>query len=279
VSELELHPLNRGFEWRRAAESPAHLSERQARSFDEQGFFLLENALAREEVQEIAAEIDPVEEDFAALLRERGGKLFIADADEITFTAHLVKRSARIREFCRGRVFRHLCADLIGPNVRLYWDQAVYKKPEPERVFPWHQDNGYNFVEPQQYLTCWIPLTDATLENGCPWVVPGLHLRGTLKHELTETGWRCLEDPRGAVPVPARAGDVVVFSSLTPHLTGPNRTDRVRKTYILQYAPDAAVTVKQDEATGRRVEVLQNDPERQFEILSGGAPARVAQAG
>ena len=40
--------------------------------------------------------------------------------------------------------------------------------------------------------------------------------------------------------VPARAGSVVVFSSLTPHCTGANRTDDVRKAYIVQYAPDGA---------------------------------------
>ena len=73
-----------------------------------------------------------------------------------------------------------MCADLIGPDVRLYWDQAVYKKPGTESPFPWHQDNGYAFVEPQQYLTCWVALTDATEDNGCPWVVPGLHRRGAL---------------------------------------------------------------------------------------------------
>ena len=57
--------------------------------------------------------------------------------------------------------------------MRLYWDQAVYKKPDTAAPFPWHQDNGYAYVEPQQYLTCWIALTDATEDNGCPWVVPG----------------------------------------------------------------------------------------------------------
>ena len=43
--------------------------------------------------------------------------------------------------------------DLLGPDVRLYWDQAVYKKPETPREFPWHQDTGYVFTEPQDYLT------------------------------------------------------------------------------------------------------------------------------
>ena len=132
--------------------------------------------------------------------------------------------------------------------MRLYWEQAVYKKPDTAADFPWHQDNGYTYVEPQQYLTCWIALTDADESNGCPWVVPGAHRHGTLRHWMTDLGWRCLDDAPGAVPVPARAGSIVVFSSLTPHRTGPNLTDGVRKAYIVQFAPDGARTVRVEDA-------------------------------
>ena len=59
-----------------------------------------------------------------------------------------------------------MCQDLIGGDVRLYWDQAVYKKGDTQEDFPWHQDNGYTFVNPQAYLTCWIPLTDTDESNG-----------------------------------------------------------------------------------------------------------------
>ena len=138
-----------------------------------------------------------------------------------------------------------VCADLIGPDVRLYWDQAVYKKPGTESPFPWHQDNGYAFVEPQQYLTCWVALTDATEDNGCPWVVPGLHRRGTLAHEYSDIGFVCLRDPaRRRAPCPCGPGSIVVFSSLTPHSTGPNRTAAVRKAYIVQFAPAGAAVVR-----------------------------------
>ena len=66
---------------------------------------------------------------------------------------------------------------------------------------------------------------------------------GTLHHDLTEIGLVCLNNPSGAVPVPVRSGDMVVFSSLTPHCTGPNSTDAVRKSYIVQYAPDGAEVI------------------------------------
>jgi ectoine hydroxylase-related dioxygenase (phytanoyl-CoA dioxygenase family) len=82
---------------------------------------------------------------------------------------------------------------------------------------------------------------------------------------MTDLGWCCVESAPEAIPVPARAGDIVVFSSLTPHRTGPNLTDRTRKAYILQYAPDGACVVADDAAPRP-----QNDPARQYPVLAGG---------
>jgi ectoine hydroxylase-related dioxygenase (phytanoyl-CoA dioxygenase family) len=164
-------------------------------------------------------------------------------------------------------VFSDLGRDLLGPAVRLYWDQAVYKKPGTEAPFPWHQDNGYGFVEPQCYMTCWIALTDATKESGCPWVVPEIHRMGTLEHWTTPLGYRCLdENPPGAEPIEAPAGSIVVFTSLTPHATGANRTQGVRKAYIVQLAIDGTCLTRPNPETGAIDTVPQNDPGRQFLI-------------
>jgi ectoine hydroxylase-related dioxygenase (phytanoyl-CoA dioxygenase family) len=245
------------------------VTSEQARSYDEKGYFILENAFSPETVAGVTSEIDPVEEKVEGLLRkQKDGTLFIAKAGAITFSPHLVVRSKRLREFCAGPVFQDLAHDLLGPEVRLYWDQAVYKKTEVQREFPWHQDNGYTYVEPQRYLTCWVALTDASVESGCPWVVPGLHRRGTLRHWMTDLGWQCLETAEEAVAAPVAAGGIVVFSSLTPHRTGPNLTDAVRKAYIVQFAPEGARLVKPDGTTEPC-----NASDRQFPILRGGRPA------
>ena len=260
--QVTIHPLNERFTWTPARAPFRRLTAEQARRWNDDGFFVLEDALDAETV-----------------LRARpDGRWFIARAGEITFSVHLVVRSALLRAFCGSALFRDLARDVIGPDVRLYWDQAVYKKPETPADFPWHQDNGYTFVEPQQYLTCWIALTDATEANGCPWVVPGLHRLGTLRHWMTDLGWRCLDDPSGAVAVPVRAGGIVVFSSLTPHRTGPNRTDAVRKAYIVQFAPDGARTVSVQE-DGVRCLAPCDHPDRQFAILRDGRPVIAPAAG
>jgi len=269
----ERHPWNRSFAWESRRRPFRRVTAAQARDYDERGFFVLEDTFDADTINEVIEAIAPFEQQTLEFLRRQPNeRFFIADANTITFTIHLVARSPFLRAFCSGPVFQDLAHDLIGPDVRLYWDQAVYKRSEKPQPFPWHQDNGYTYVEPQQYLTCWVALTDATEENGCPWVVPRLHRFGTLKHWPTNLGFQCLEDPADAVAVPARAGSIVVFSSLTPHRTGPNRTDAVRKTYIVQFAPDGARTLRPNAETAEPTAEMQNVPDRQFPILCNGRP-------
>ena len=257
----ELHPWNHDFQWACPGGPYRGVSEVQAKQFDEDGYVLVRDVIDRHTLAEVTAALDVEEERTTEWLRTQpNGSFSIATADHITFTTHVVARVPVAKAFAAHPVFADLCRDLVGPVCRLYWDQAVYKKPEPAREFPWHQDNGYTFVEPQQYLTCWVPLTEATVDNGCPWVVPGLHRLGTLAHRTTRLGYQCLDDPDGAVAVEASPGDVVVFSSLTPHRTGPNRTDAMRKAYILQYAPDRSEVIRED------ARIPQNDPDRQFVV-------------
>ena len=128
---------------------------------------------------------------------------------------------------------------------------------------------------PQQYLTCWVPLVDATPENGCPNVAPELHLFGTFRHRYIDSlGWECFAEPPGqTIPVPVLAGDIVLFSSLTPHLTGPNITTEVRKAYILQYAVAGTEILRGDPAVGDPAnrEVC-DDSTLNFAVVRGGLP-------
>jgi ectoine hydroxylase-related dioxygenase (phytanoyl-CoA dioxygenase family) len=242
------------------------VTEEQRERFNRLGFVKLEGAFTADEVAAVTVAIDPLEADGEAKLRAAGGTVSIATADEITFTTHIVRQSPVLKAFAAHPFIKEVCHDLLGPEVRLYWDQSVYKKTAEMREFPWHQDNGYTFIEPQQYLTFWLPLVDVNEENGCPWIAPGLHRLGTLEHRWTPIGYKCLDDVPDAVAVPAKAGDAIVFSSLAPHRTGPNlKRGTVRKAFILQYAHDGSIATYPD---GRKA--LQDHPERQFKILSTG---------
>jgi ectoine hydroxylase-related dioxygenase (phytanoyl-CoA dioxygenase family) len=273
-----LHRWNTGFEWKDRTGPFRFLTDDQVRHFDELGFVVVPRLVDDELLEQVIAETDRFEAKTTAFLSGLDGeRISIAENGAITFTAHLVARSPVLRALSQHRSLVDICADLVGDDVSMYWDQAVYKKPEKPRRFPWHQDNGYAFVEPQQYLTCWIALTDATVDNGCPHVAPRLHRQGTLAHTFVDPlGYECFSDPPEDVPAEVPAGGAVVFSSLTPHLTGPNVTADVRKAYILQYAPTGAEILSGDPAAGAATgRVAADEPDRQYPVLIGGQPAPV----
>jgi ectoine hydroxylase-related dioxygenase (phytanoyl-CoA dioxygenase family) len=269
---LARHAWNRSFAWEDRRGPFRRLGTDEARQFDREGFVVLPDLVEPETLARVVAETDRFEAKVdAALQRAEGGRVAIAESGAITFATHLVARSACLAALSRHPALLDVCADLLGPDVNLYWDQAVYKKPEKPRRFPWHQDNGYAYVEPQQYLTIWLALTDAHAANGCPQIAPGLHRRGTLAHRYVEPlGWECFADPPRRVVAEVPAGGAAVFSSLTPHLTGPNTTSRVRKAYILQYAPAGAQILRGDPGAGPPTHRDPADaPDRQYPVLRG----------
>ena len=270
------HPWSQGFTWSLPAAAPTTISDQERAAFDRDGFLVLPELLDGQTVTAVLHELDELELEMDQVLTTQDdGRIYIAESGAITFTVHAVLRSAAARALAKHPALVGLGHDLVGSDVNLYWDQAVYKKPEKPRRFPWHQDTGYTFVEPQHYMTCWIALTDTTTANGCPWILPGAHRGGTLLHHWVDPiGWECLEEPVGAVPAELPAGGAVVFSSLTPHFTGPNLTESVRKAYIVQYAPVGMRRIEGDWLDGAAPSGSApcDDPHRQFAVLRDGMP-------
>ena len=271
---LERHPWNVDFAWQPCRGPFRRLSTEQAEQFDSLGFVVIEDAVDASTLEVVIREVDRFERELEAFLRtQTDDRAFIAEADAITFTTHLVARSAVIRALAVTDVFVDLAADLIGPDVNMYWDQAVYKKPEKPRRFPWHQDNGYTFIEPQQYLTCWVALTDANEHNGCPWIAPGVHRAGTLAHTYVDPlGFECFaEPPAAAVPAPVRGRKRArVLVAHTAH----DRTEPDRRRAQGVHPP---VRTGRSPGAARRSALARpartracDDPERQFPILRSG---------
>jgi phytanoyl-CoA hydroxylase len=275
---MQAHPWNERFEWQDHDGPFTTLTPEQVKQFDEEGFVVVPDLVDADTLAAVREDLDRLEAEVDAFLQTReDGRFSITETGALTIAIHAVTRSEKAKALCAHPAILGLCADLIGPDVRLYWDQAVYKKTEKPRRVPWHQDNGYTYVEPQEYLTVWLALTDATEENGCPEVAPGAHRQGTLLHHYVEPlGWECLEEGTPSVQAAVPAGGAVVFSSLTPHRTGPNLTGEVRKAYILQYCPSDAEILRGEPSEGPAVErVPCTAPGRQFEVLRGGEPVPV----
>ena len=269
--ERARHPWNTSFAW------PAHeggetVTSEQARQYDELGFFVVEEAFTADEIALLDAELAPGDARVRELLTTTdGGRFSVAGLDTQVVAPHAVTRSAYARSFAAHPSLAGIARDLLGADVRLYWDQSVYKQPNNAEPVLWHQDNGYTYVEPQAYLTCWIAITDATPDNGCIAVMPHAHRDGTLAHRSTPIGEECWGDWNTAMEVPVRAGSIVVFSSLTPHATRRNLTTEVRKAYILQYAPNGASVLHGNPDSGAPTHTeLLGDDARHFWIVRDG---------
>ena len=192
------HPWNDGFAWIDHDGPFTTITDAQAKQFDEDGFFVVEDAFDAATLAALDEAIAPGEARVREFLDARSpdGRFSVAGVDTQTVAPHLVVRSPVLRAFCAHPVLAGLCRDLVGPDVRLYWEQAVYKQPHSTEPVLWHQDNGYTFVEPQAYLTCWIAITDATPDNGCVVVMPGVHRDGTLRTSKHADRVRVLGRPR-----------------------------------------------------------------------------------
>jgi len=209
--------------------------------FREAGFFVTPPLFGPETLAGLLAECDRVRAaKDAALGAAREG---ITLAGRRYFLPGLHRESDLCRRVCTESPLVDLAIALLGPEVRLYWNQAVLKPAGRGAGFAWHQDTGYVPIEPQEYLTCWLALEDATLENGCVRVLPGSHHWGLQPHRRDEA----LGDqvgytgPEEGLPVPVAAGQVIAFSSLLLHSSGPNVSGRDRGAYVVQYCPTHAV--------------------------------------
>lgn len=214
------------------------ISEEQKHLFQEEGFFVLENVFSVEEMEALSGHIEAYHRQQEEIIKAQGGTIGISRANEIAFTPFLAEADKNIREFVLRSEFVSICNQLLGEDVDLYWNQSVFKAPEGYKEFPWHQDDGYTPVTPSPYLTLWLALNDATVENGCISVLPGSHKGGLVPHERTPIGLVChaQDDPNQGVHVPVKAGSIAVFQSLTMHKSGVNRSQGMRKAYIIQYS-------------------------------------------
>ena len=142
-----------------------------------------------------------------------------------------------------GAVLGPEVTELGGLNIRT-------KLPEAEiTAFPWHQDSHYynepqrgakiGFTEAGHIVTVWVPLVEATVANGCVWVMPGSHRWGLVDAARDEDmNVRASEEierrgtPAALEMVP---GDVLFLTNLTFHTSKMNRTGASRWSVDFRY--------------------------------------------
>src|SRR5262245_11414055 len=107
---MELHPWNAGFEWRDHDGPFTTVTSDQARQFDEEGYFVIEDAFSADEMAVLDAEIRPGEARVREFLEQLpDGRLSVAGVDTQTVAPHLVVHSDHLRAFCRQPLLTGIC--------------------------------------------------------------------------------------------------------------------------------------------------------------------------
>jgi phytanoyl-CoA hydroxylase len=141
------------------------------------------------------------------------------------------KISDRFRRALSHPAVVHELGRLIGPNVKCMQSMLFIKGPgQPGQA--WHQDEIYIPTRDRSLTGAWIALDDATVENGCLWLLPGSHLRGVLyrqephfdpRFDGAEASCGFPDDEKSAIPAEMSAGSVLMFHGYVLHRSLPNR--------------------------------------------------------
>jgi len=140
---------------------------------------------------------------------------------------------------------------LHTPEIRLWHDQLLYKPGQGKDAkrsgnVGWHQDTQYWRCTIPNLITAWIAFDDVTLDNGCMQVVPGSHQWGLMEpgdffNTDLETLATEIEKKTGkpfrTAPCTLKAGEVSFHHSLTLHGSGPNLTDKPRRSLVAHLMP------------------------------------------
>eukprot|EP00298_Acanthocystis_sp_HF-20_P016625 c21533_g3_i1.p1 GENE.c21533_g3_i1~~c21533_g3_i1.p1 ORF type:complete len:390 (+),score=149.40 c21533_g3_i1:23-1171(+) len=120
-----------------------------------------------------------------------------------------------------------------------------------QATVPWHQDTAYLDEEcwDKLQLTCWVPLLDTNIQNGCMQVLSGGHKTGITATHTGCTGgtWYVelseqeiektlnVNIARDTATCEVPFGSVLFLNNLVPHRSLPNNTEHIRWSLDLRW--------------------------------------------
>jgi phytanoyl-CoA hydroxylase len=241
-----------------------NLNKEQLEFYEREGYLVLNNLLTKEDmkssrqamsrkVSEIADGLygngliqDKLED---RPFKNRLADLFqdLTDEDFLKFGRSWRDRFPGYYDLMSNPKILNAVESLIGGEI---FSNPVYNvRPKVPRVaagaVPWHQDKSYwPDANSNPVITVWIPLVDATHENGCLHIKPGTHKKPLLKwhqESHTGTGYTALREDqlgnRETVALPVKAGSAILFNDRCLHMSTPNHSEEVRWSVDLRYQP------------------------------------------
>jgi hypothetical protein len=294
-------------------QSQPPLTEAQRTQFFEEGYVMVPDLFTPEELEPLRQELAAIVDATARRLAEEGKitELYADEPFETRLTRLAADHPELIREYTGAlmgraggghagiemfRVITHprlldAMECLIGPEIV---GSSVYRiRPKipgyAHGVVPWHQDSGYfePHCDKEMIVTVWLPLVDATPENGCLQVLPRAHRDRVFTHHTGgHAGYLVIEEDdlplpsEQAVTVPVPLGGTLLLTNLTPHCSIPNTTEITRWSIDLRYQSRSAPTnafqgPEEYDPNAPKTEIACYPPEGDFIVRSRKDPASV----
>ena len=201
--------------------------------YRENGFLVLEDVITPDELAEIRREATKICRgdygEFNGLVPSQPG-----DTDDDVLARHLcIHFPDRISAIIRASMAHpgqvEVLTKVIGPDVKAM-QSMLFIKASGKPGQAWHQDEFFIPTRDRSLTGGWMALDDATVENGCLWVLPGSHKPGVIYPSRGHDDRRfdCTGEAifpyadSDAVPVEVKAGSIVFFNGYLLHRSLPN---------------------------------------------------------
>jgi phytanoyl-CoA hydroxylase len=129
---------------------------------------------------------------------------------------------------------------IISPNMKCMQSMLFVKGPGKAGQ-AWHQDEYYIPTRDKSLVGAWVAIDDATVENGCLWIVPGRpgYMMPRVKNESREYADVDTIDVSPykdqMIPVEVNSGSVVFFNGYTLHSSLRNKTTQNFRTALVNH--------------------------------------------
>jgi phytanoyl-CoA hydroxylase len=197
------------------------------------------------------AEIAELKKETAAIFRgARGYVEGMLPVEENEADADVLKKYVaihfphKISKLIHAHLFHPKIVDVlvnvVSPNVKCMQSMLFVKGPGKAGQ-AWHQDEFYIPTRDKSLIGAWIAIDDATVDNGCLWIIPGRpsHMMRRVMNESKEyadVDTIDISDFKDeAIPVEVKSGSVVFFNGYTLHSSLRNKTKDCFRTALVNH--------------------------------------------
>ena len=148
----------------------AYLSSNQLKQYKDEGFVSPINVFSKEKASKIRNEIELIEKRIPEELEKSG-----------RYNAHLI--SPLLDEVTHNPKILDAVQSLIGEDILVCGTTLFIKNPNEKGFVSYHQDAKYIGLEPHNWVTAWVAITDSNEKNGCMRMWSGSHKDNLRDHD------------------------------------------------------------------------------------------------